>query len=176
MKLIILKFGVLSVLINALFIFGYWGFVLNKPDFKMGMIIGYTGMFISLSVIFIALNAFSKQQSTNGVSFGIAFATGLLIALISAFGYALCWLLLIHNLYPSFFEDYAVYEMAEWRSEGLSEAELLEHTNELIRYRELYKNPFLGFFVTMSEMLPMGIAFALIAALIFKKKPIFSSL
>lgn len=151
--------------------FAYWSQISDNPDFSHSMLMGYAFMLVALSLIFVATYLYRKQLGDQGLSFGRAFTLGLLIALISSVIYALAWMFINHYLYPNFWDDYAAADLAKCKSAGLSDELLKVREAELLKYKEIYKNPILAYLITIAEILPIGTLVALLSALVFKRKP-----
>lgn len=171
MKILAWRFGLFSGAINAVCMFAYWSQMKDKADFSYGMLLGYVCMLVALSLIFVATYLYRKQLGGQGISFGRAFTLGLLIALISSVIYAFAWMFINHYLYPNFWDDYTVAELEKCKSAGLSDELLKVREADLLKLKEIYKNPFLAFLITITEILPIGTFVALLSALIFKRKP-----
>ncbi len=171
MKQLVWRYGLLSGAVNAVCMFTYWSINSEQADFSFGMLIGFACMFIALSLIFVATYLYRKQLGAQGLSFGRAFTLGLLIALISSVIYAFAWMFINHYLYPNFWDDYTAVQLAKAKSDGISDELLKIKEADLLKYKEIYNNPFLAFLITITEILPIGTLVALLSALIFKRKP-----
>ncbi len=135
----------------------------------MAMVIGYLGMLIAFTFIFVAIKSYRDKQNGGIISFGKAFKMGLLIALIASTLYVITWAIVYKNFLPNFMEKYsaAMIEEAKASSSG---AALQDQIDEINKGKEMYATP-LGFTLfTYAEILPVGILVSLIAALVLKRK------
>jgi hypothetical protein len=67
-------------------------------------------------------------------------------------------------------EKYAASEITKLQSSELSATEIATKTAEMNQITESYKNPLYVIGMTYSEILPIGLFFSLIFALVIKKK------
>ena len=82
MKRIVLIYGIIAGIIVSALMLLTMPFGQENPDFENSEIIGYLGMFVSLSMIFVAVYQHRKQNGGT-ISFGKAFLTGLFVTLIA---------------------------------------------------------------------------------------------
>jgi hypothetical protein len=121
-----------------------------------------------LAFIFVVLGIKQQREADNGfISFGKAFLTGFWITLIISTIYVLVWLVILYNFFPNFAEHYTDMAIAK-----ASPDEVVKVTEEMNSFKEMYKNPIWVILFTYMEILPLGIVFSLISALILKKKQI----
>jgi hypothetical protein len=136
------------------------------PEKEVSMMIGFAGML--LAFIFVVNGIKQQREANNGfISFGKAFLTGFWITLIISTIYVLVWLVILYNFFPNFMEHYANMAI-----EKASPNEVAKVTEEMNSYKEMYKNPVMVILLTYMEILPLGIVFSFISALILKKKQI----
>ena len=164
MNKIILKnalFG--SIIVSALLVFVTL-YMKANPEKEVSMLIGFAVMV--LAFFFVASGIKQQREANNGViSFGKAFMTGFWITLIISTIYVLVWLVILYNFFPNFMEHYANMAI-----EKASPEEVVKVTEEMNTYKEMYKNPIMVILLTYMEILPLGIIFSLVSALILKKK------
>jgi hypothetical protein len=172
MKKIILSYGLIAGFIVTAFMV-YATYAMNQnPDFKPSEVMGYAGMLIAFTFVFLGIRNFRNNQNHGSITFGQAFKIGALITLIASTCYVLVWLVEYYCFFPDFMEKYAAMALKHAQESGLSGAELQAKTKEMDRYREWYKNPIFVILLTYMEILPLGLVIALISALILKKKPV----
>lgn len=142
----------------------------ENKDFAMGEVLGYLGMFIALSMIFLAVH---QQRKLNGgvMKFGKAFLIGLGITVIASLFYSTAWEVYLANSEGDFITEYWTEVMEQMKAKGASDQELDAAKEEMAMWSEYYKNPAIRFGMTMMELIPVGIVFSLVAAFIFKRKP-----
>ena len=176
MKSFVVKFGFISGGISVVLMFltfvvlrGPWLFE-NGGSYSLSLLVGYAGMVLSFSVIFIGVRSYREQVAQGSVSFGKALQAGLLMALISSCCYTLAWLCISHFLYPNFADDYMQHEMNHLRQTGATEVVLQQKMKMLEEYKSMAANPVMNALMTFVEPLPVGFIVALISAAILRKK------
>jgi hypothetical protein len=133
------------------------------------MIVGYLGMLIAFTFIFVAIKSYRDKQNNGIISFGKAFGMGLLISLIASTMYVIAWAIVFKNVIPDYMDKYCA-AMIDQAKTSLSGPALQEKINEVNEIKRNYTTP-LGFTLyTYLEILPVGILVSLIAALVLKRK------
>ena len=166
MNNIIVKNGLLGSSIVSALLISITMYMKSNPEKEVSMMIGFAGML--LAFIFVALGIKQQRNASNGfISFGKAFLTGFWITLIISTIYVLVWLVILYNFFPNFAEHYTDMAIAK-----ASPDEVAKVTEEMNSFKEMYKNPVMVILFTYMEILPLGIAFSFISALILKKKQI----
>src|ERR1051325_4621866 len=117
MKKIVLTFGLISGALMALFMFATMPF-LDKIGFDRGYIVGYTGMVLAFMLIFFGIRSYRENVGGGTITFGRAFAVGILIAVISSICYVIAWQILFHTLMPDFFEKFSAHVIEKARASG----------------------------------------------------------
>ena len=170
MKNTILKYGAIAGLITTGMMIISTTMHNQNPDFKGSEIIGFAGMFIAFIFIFIGIKSFRDKQNNGVISFGTGFKIGFLISLIASTMYVLTWMIECHFFFPDFMEKFAAHAIEEAQRSGQSAMEIEATKQEMNKYIEWYKNPFLLMALTYTEILPIGLIITLFSALILKKK------
>lgn len=171
MRKIILTYGLIAGLITMCFMIAstlVWKINGNENG---SMIIGFTGMFIAFIFIFVGIKNYRDKYNGGKVTFWDGFKIGFFIALIASCVYTLVWMLEFHFLMPDFMEKFAAKAISDIKASGLSATEMQSKIAKMEEMRENYKNPFFRMLYTLSEILPLGIIMALLAALIMKRNP-----
>jgi hypothetical protein len=137
----------------------------TNPDFKGNEIAGYAAMVVLFSLIFFGVRNYRNKQLDGVISFGKAFKTGFLIALVASTVYVVVWLFYYYLFVPDFFDVYMSYVLKE-----TPPAELAAKTSEMESFKEMYRNPLFVILFTYAEVLPVGLLVALISSFILKKK------
>lgn len=171
MKRIILTFGIISGLVTTAYLVATAILTSFNCDFKYGMIIGYAGMLLAFSFVFVAVRNFREKYNNGVVSFGQAFKIGLLITLITSTFYVVTWLIEYHFFVPDFMDKYAEHVISDAKASGKTPAEIDMQIKEMDSMKEMYKNPLVVILFTYLEILPVGLLISLICALILKRKP-----
>jgi hypothetical protein len=173
MKKTVLTFGsIAGIIVSAMFFITMPLYKSGIVNFDNGELIGYTSMVIALSLIFFGIKSYRDNRLNGAIKFGKAFQVGLLIALIASLFYAVGWEVYFNVFAPDFMDQYANHYVAKVKAAGASPAEIQKIVNDMNNSKELYKNPFLRFGMTLSEILPVGLVIALISAAILRKKEI----
>lgn len=165
MKKVILVFGlVIGALFSANIGFMiYWMY--NNPNLKSSDIVGYAIMVLVFSLIFFGTRNYRNKYLDGCITFGKAFKTGALIALVGSTIYVLAWLFCYYLFVPDFMDVYSDYVL-----KNCTPADLPAKTKEMANFKEMYKNPLFVILITYSEVLPVGLVVSLVSALILKKK------
>ena len=142
----------------------------TNPDFERNDVAGYAGMVVVFSLIFFGIRNYRNKQLEGMISFGHAFKTGALIALIGSTMYVVTWLFYYYLFVPDFIEQYSMCVLNAANREGATQAELAAKRQEMEQLKEMYKSPFFIVLMTYAEVLPVGLVVALVSSLILKKK------
>lgn len=166
MNKIVLKNGLFGSLIVSTLLLSVTFYMKANPEKEVSMFLGFAGML--LAFIFVVLGIKQQRDTNNGfISLGKAFLTGFWITLIISTIYVVVWLIIFYNFFPNFAEHYTDMAIAK-----ASPDEVAQVTEEMNSFKEMYKNPIMVILLTYMEILPLGIVFSLISALILKKKQI----
>ena len=164
MNKIVLKNGLFGSLIVSTLLLSVTFYMKANPEKEVSMFFGFAGML--LAFIFVVLGIKQQRDTNNGfISLGKAFLTGFWITLIISTIYVVVWLIVFYNFFPNFAEHYTDMAIAK-----ASPDEVAKVTEEMNSFKEMYKNPIWVILFTYMEILPLGIVFSLISALILKKK------
>ena len=166
MNKIVLKNGLFGSSIVTALLLSVTFYMKANPEKEVSMFFGFAGMLVAF--IFVVLGVKQQRDTNNGfISLGKAFLTGFWITLIISTIYVVVWLIVFYNFFPNFAEHYTDMAIAK-----ASPDEVAQVTEEMNSFKEMYKNPIMVILLTYMEILPLGIVFSLISALILKKKQI----
>lgn len=166
MNKIVLKNGIFGSSIVTALLLSVTFYMKANPEKEVSMFFGFAGML--LAFFFVVLGIKQQRDTNNGsISLGKAFLTGFWITLIISTIYVVVWLIIFYNFFPNFAEHYTDMAIAK-----TSPDEVAQVTEEMNSFKEMYKNPIMVILLTYMEILPLGIVFSLISALILKKKQI----
>jgi len=170
MKRTVLIFGVISGLISSAMMF------LTLPlerrgtiNFDNGEVIGYTAIFLSFLLVFFGIRA-HRENNGGTITFGRAFAVGILITLISCVFYVASWEIIYYNYMPDFFEKYSAAMVKKAREKGASEAAIAEKTKQMEQMKAMLKNPAINAAMTFIEPFPVGLVVTLVSAGILRRR------
>lgn len=136
----------------------------EQIGFDQGAIVGYTSMVIAFLMVFFGVRSFRDNVEGGSVTFGRAFAVGLMIAVVASVCYVATWEIAYYQFVPDFGDKYAAYAIEKARQSGATDAEIATQVKEMAEFNERYKNPLVNIAITLLEPLPVGIAFALVTA------------
>ena len=166
MNKIVLKNGLFGSSIVTALLLSVTFYMKANPEKEVSMFFGFAGML--LAFIFVVLGIKQQRDTNNGfISLGKAFLTGFWITLFISTIYVIVWLIIFYNFFPNFAEHYTDMAIAK-----ASPDEVAQVTEEMNSFKEMYKSPIMVILLTYMEILPLGIVFSLISALILKKKQI----
>lgn len=170
MKRNVWVFGLIAGLIVTAFMLYSSCNCYSDANFKSSEIIGYTGMLIAFSFIFVGIKNYRDKYNNGVISFGKAFMTGLYITLIASSLYVAVWLVEYYLFMPDFMDKYCTHMLNEAKANNASQATLDKTIAQVNTYKELYKSPIMVILLTYMEILPIGLVIALISALLLKRK------
>src|SRR5260370_22053785 len=117
MKKTVLTVGLISGAIMGAMMFGTMS-LLGKIGFDKGEIVGYTGIVLAFLLVFFGIRSYRENVGDGMISFGRAFAVGILITLISSACYVIAWEIIYFNFMHGFADQYAAHVVEQVRSSG----------------------------------------------------------
>ena len=165
MKKTVLIFGLISGVIMAALMFGTLPFTDSAWLQSHSMFIGYTTMVLSFMLVFFGIRSYRENIGGGTITFGRAFAVGILITLISSVLYVITWEIMYFGI-PSFGQKFMTMCAAHIKNSGASPEAIQTQLNQL-KYLD---NPFINAALTFTEPFPVGLIITLISALILRKK------
>ena len=90
MKKTVLTFGLISGAIMTVMMWITFAFM-DRIGWNRAMVIGYTTIVLSFMLVFFGIRSYRENVAGGEITFGRAFAVGILIALISSALYVLTW-------------------------------------------------------------------------------------
>src|SRR5208283_3570095 len=169
MKKTVLTFGliagiIISVLMDSSLLLA------NRIGSGHSMVLGYTMMVASFLLIYFGIRSYRDNTLAGQISFGRAFACGILIALISSVCYVVMWEVLYFNFMPHFMDSYFAAQILKVQSSGVDPATIAAKVAAIQHSAQLYQNPFVNMAYTFIEPLPVGLVMTLISAAILRRK------
>ena len=169
MKKTVLTFGliagvIISVLMDSSLLLA------NKIGPGHSMALGYTIMVASFLLIYYGIRSYRDNTLAGQISFGRAFACGILITLITTVCYVATWEILYFNFMPHFMDGYFSAQIHKVQSSGLDPATTATRVAAILRSQQLYQNPFVNMAYTSMEPLPVGIIISLISAAVLRRR------
>lgn len=169
MKKISIKYGIISGIIVSLFMITSSIMLTQYPDMQISEIIGFIGMLIAFSFIFIGIKKYRDVENNGSISFVPAFKIGLIIVSIASCFYVVVWLIEYYFFFPDFMDKFAEISLQKMKASGRTTVEIAAKTAELKTYKEYYKSPIMIVLLTLMEIFPLGLVVALVSALILKR-------
>ena len=137
---------------------------------RHSMLIGYTIMVASFLLVYFGIRSYRDNVLDGRISFGRAFACGILITLITTVCYVATWEVLYFNFMPHFMDGYFAAQIHKVQSAGLDPATTAAKVAEIQHSQQLYQNPFVNMTYTFMEPLPVGLIITLLSAIILRRK------
>ena len=170
MKKTVLTFGLISGAVAALLMIATVPFM-HQIGFDKGFIVGYTGIVVSLLLVPFGIRSYRENVGGGSITFGRAFAVGILITLISCICYVLTWEIIYFNFLPDFAEKYSAYMVAKARASGASQQAIEATLVEMKNMKAMLDNPLINAAMTFIEPFPVGLIITLVSAALLRKKP-----
>ncbi|HKO54525.1 MAG TPA: DUF4199 domain-containing protein [Thermoanaerobaculia bacterium] len=171
MKRTVLIFGLISGVISSAMMFLTMSLLLRGViSFDNGEVIGYTAIFLSFLLVFFGVRSY-RENHGGTISFGRAFAVGILITLVSCVFYVVSWeIIYFNNMMPDFIEKYSAHEIARARAKGADQTAIAAKRKEMEEMKAALDNPLLNAAYTFMEPLPVGLVMTLVSAGILRKR------
>jgi hypothetical protein len=169
MKKTVLTFGLISGAVSALLMLSTWPFM-DRIGLDKGLYVGYTAMVLSFLLVFFGIRSYRENVGAGQITFGKAFAVGILITLISTVCYVVTWEIIYFGFNSDFCEKYTTYMVEKAKASGASQ-QMIEATRQQMRdMKVMLDNPLLNAAMTFLEPFPVGLVITLISAAILRKK------
>lgn len=169
MKKTVLTFGLISGLMISVLMGGSL-LLANRIGSGHSMAIGYTIMVASFLLVYFGVRSYRDNELAGGISFGRAFACGILITLVTTVCYVAMWEILYFNFMPHFMDGYFAAQIQHVRAAGLDAAATAAKVAEIEQSQRLYQNPLVNMAYTFMEPLPVGLIITLVSAAVLRRK------
>jgi len=169
MKKTVLTFGLLSGAVVAL-LMTVVVLSVDRIGFDKGVIVGYTTIVVSLLFVPFGIRSYRENVGAGNITFGRAFAVGILITLISCVCYVVVWEIVYYNFLPDFADKYAAYVVEKARASGASQQVIDANLQEMKNMKALLDNPLTNAAATFTEPFPVGLIITLISSALLRKK------
>lgn len=167
MKKTILRFGLYGVITICLLSLLIWSLV-DVVDNKMGEVIGYTSMVVSLLFVFFGIKHFRDKENNGTVTFTKALLIGILISLMASLAFGILDIIYVKFVNPDFMTEY--YDGMLEQAQSLSTEEFEIRKAELQSEKEMFLNPFIHFFIMSMMVFVIGFIISLLSALLLQRK------
>src|ERR1700734_1754078 len=169
MKKTVLTFGLIAGLMMSVLMDG--SVVLaGKTGAGHSLVLGYANMVASFLLVYFGIRSYRDNTLAGQISFGRAFACGILIALITTVCYVAMGEVLYFKFMPHFMDSYFAAQIHKVQSSGLDPATTAAQVAAIQRSEQLYQNPLVNMAYTFMEPLPVGLIITLISAAILRRK------
>jgi len=148
-----------------------WAHGIMDPDSDYGELVGYSSMLIALSMVFFGIKSYRDNQNGRKIGFWKGAQIGILISLLASVMYAAGWEAYLQTN-PTFMDQFVEKYIEKLKAKGTPPEQVEEAIKSMASVQEMYKNPFLRFGITVSEILPVGIIVTLISAGILRRKEV----
>ena len=139
------------------------GFIDRKViNFDNGELIGYTAIFLGFILVFFGIRSY-RESHGGAITFGRAFAVGILITVISSAFYVASWEVIYFKFMPDFIEKYSASTIARMQEKGASDA-------AIAHWKVVYDNPLTNAAITFIEPFPVGLVVTLVSAAILRRR------
>lgn len=170
MKKTVLTFGLISgfimiAMMTLSLIFS------DRIGFGHSLVVGYTILIAGSVLVFFGIRSYRENIGGGQISFGRAFAVGILITLIASVCYVVTWEIIYFKFMPDFADKYAAYMIEKARAAGESAQKIQAITDEMKGMKAMLNNPFLNAAFSFLEPFPIGLIVTLISAAVLRKKP-----
>jgi len=169
MKKTVVTFGLISGAIASVLMIGTMLFA-DKIGFDRGYVLGYTTIVLSLLLVYFGIRSYRDEVGGGAITFGKAFAVGILITVISCLFYVATWEVLYFKFMPDYMDKYGAHMVEKLRASGASDSAILAKTQEVKKYKEMYDNPLINAAMTFIEPFPVGLLITLLSAAALRKK------
>src|SRR6202522_3665839 len=169
MKKIVLTFGLIAGLIMSVLMDGSL-LLSDRIGTGHSLALGYTIMVASFLLVYFGIRSYRDNNLAGQISFGRAFACGILITLITCVCYVATWEVLYFNFIPHFMDSYWAAQIHKIQSSGLDPATTAAQVAAIQHSQQLYQNPFVNMAYTFMEPLPVGLLITLISAALLRRK------
>lgn len=172
MRKIVLTFGLISGgILAAMMAIAMPLCMGGTINFDNAEILGYSSMVLSFLMVFFGIRSYRENIGGGSITFGKGFQVGILVSLIACAVYVVSWEIVYHAFIPDFADKYGAHMIEKMRVKGETQAVIDAATKEMLRFKELYANPFFNVGITFMEVFPIGLVVTLVSAGILRKKP-----
>jgi hypothetical protein len=169
MKKTVLTFGLIAGVIMSVLMDGNV-LLADKIGSGHSLLLGYTILVASFLLIYFGIRSYRDNALAGQISFGRAFACGILITLITTVCYVVTWEIIYFNFIPHFMDSYWAAQIHKVQSSALDPATIATKVAEIQHSQQLYQNPFVNMAYTFMEPLPIGLIITLVSAAILRRK------
>jgi Protein of unknown function (DUF4199) len=168
MKKTVLTFGLISGAMMIVMMAATVPFA-EKIDFDKGIVIGYTTMVAAFLMVFFGIRSYRENIGEGKISFGKAFAIGILITMITCLCYVAAWEVIYFKFMPDFADKYAQRVVEKAKATGATQQAIDAKVQEMRQFKEMYDKPLVNAAMTFTEPFPVGLGITLISSVILRR-------
>lgn len=167
----IIKYGLIAgsiiILIPVLtdLVIGY-----GPETYKIGEIIGYSTMILSLLIIFLAVSEYQKKHPNENMGFGKIVLLGAGISAIAGIMFGIYNVIYVTWIAPDFMQEYFAYYIENIRNSGAAEAEIQQQIAQLEEQKEMFMNPVVNFLAMAVTVFGIGLIISVLSGLFQSRK------
>src|SRR5262249_26645068 len=142
---------------------------IHRMGSSKGLVIGYTAIVLAALLVFFGIRSYRENVAGGRLTFGRAFAVGILITIISNTCYVATWEVINLKFMPDFAEKYAAQMIEHAKaSPGASPEKIEKATRDAADFKRMYKNPAIRMALTFAEPFPVGLLVTLLSAVVLR--------
>ena len=142
----------------------------GPETFKIGEIIGYSTMILSMLIIFLAANEYQKQNTQKNVGFKQIFAIGIGISFIAGAMFGVYNVIYVTYIAPEFMDQYYQYYTDNIKNSGAPAAEISQQIKQIESEKEMFMNPLVNFLVMFATVFVIGLIVSVISGFFQRDK------
>ncbi|HUB17341.1 MAG TPA: DUF4199 domain-containing protein [Acidobacteriaceae bacterium] len=169
MKKTVLTFGLIAGVTISVLMGGNL-LIANRIGSGHSLVLGYTTMVASFLLVYFGIRSYRDNSLAGKISFGRAFACGILITLITCVFYVAMWEVLYFNFMPHFMDSYFAAQIHKVQSSGSDPGTIARQVAAIQRSQQLYQNPLVNMAYTLMEPLPVGLIMTLVSAGVLRRR------
>ena len=170
MKKTVFTFGLIAGLIMSILMDSSVLLASKIGSDHNSLVLGYTILVASFLLVYFGIRSYRDNTLGGQISFGRAFACGILITLITSVCYVATWEILYFNFIPHFMDSYFAAQIHRVQASGLDAATVAAKVAEIRHSQQLYQNPFVNIAYTFMEPLPVGLIITLVSAAVLRRR------
>ena len=169
MKKTVLTFGLIAGVIMSVLMDGNV-LIEDRIGTGHGLVLGYTILVASFLLIYFGIRSYRDNTLAGQISFGRAFACGILITLITSVFYVAVWEVLYFNFIPHIMDSYFAAQIHKVQTSGLDSATAAAQVAYIQHSQHVYQKPLVNMAWTFIEPFPVGLIITLISAAMLRRK------
>ena len=141
--------------------------LIDRIGYDKAEVIGHTSIVAGFLMVFFGIRSYRENVGGGKITFGKAFAVGILITLVACVCYLVAWEIIQFYLVPDFADKFAQHMIDEVKASGASQQVI---DAEIQQMKTIFGNPLLNAAITFVLPLPIGLVITLISSAILRTK------